>query len=68
MSSGAPTWSPKNPGWRYADDGDPLSADLDALPEYRRIPCEAARPEAFADHGDGAVWAAAAGLGIVRWR
>ena len=59
---------PEESRWRDADDGHPLRADLDALPEHRRIPSEASRPEAVADHGDGAARAAAARLGIIRGR
>ena len=59
---------PEESGRRDADDGHPLRADLNALPEHRRIPSEAARPEAVADDGDGAVRTAAARLGIVRGR
>ena len=59
---------PEESRWCDADDGHPLRADLNALPEHRRIPCEAARPEAVADDGDRAVWTAAARLGIVRGR
>ena len=58
----------EEPGRCHADDGDPLGADLDALPEHGGIPAKPARPEAVADHGHRAMWAAAPRLGIVRGR
>src|SRR4029079_6570208 len=35
-----PDLEPEEPGRCHADDGDPLSADLDALPEHGGIPSE----------------------------
>ena len=68
MSSGVAYLEPEESRRCDPDDRHPLRADLNALPEYCRIPSEAARPEAVADDGHRAVWTATARLGIVGGR
>jgi hypothetical protein len=63
-----PDLEPEESRWCDPDDRHPLRAHLNGLPEYRRIPAEAARPEAIADDGHCAVWTATARLGIVGGR
>ena len=56
---------PEESGRCDADDRHPLGADLNVLPEHRRIPGEPARPERVADDRDRAVRTTASRLGIV---
>ncbi len=62
---GKPDLQPDELRRRDTDDGDPLRADLNRLPQHRRTHAETARPQRMTDDRDVAVTAAAADVPIV---